>query len=169
MKNLANRLTDFLPDNLRETFFLRAFGFLKIPMLHFVRPSVVELTDDRCVVKIPFNRRTKNHLNSMYFAALAAGADCAGGLIAMRLIQKDQDGKMSLIFKDFKAEFLKRAHGDTHFICEQGQEIRKFVQKAAQSGERENMTVYLTAVVPSVSKLEPVARFELTLSVKKKV
>ncbi|HTL11154.1 MAG TPA: DUF4442 domain-containing protein, partial [Bdellovibrionota bacterium] len=92
---------------LKETLYLRAFGLIKIPMLWYLRPSVVELTDDRCVVKIPLRRRAKNHLNSMYFGALAAGADCAGGLMAMRLIRADGN-RASLVFKDFHAEFLKR-------------------------------------------------------------
>ena len=50
---------------------------------------MVELSDDKCVVKVPLKRRSRNHLRSMYFGALAAGADCAGGLIAMRLIETE--------------------------------------------------------------------------------
>src|SRR5688572_8350331 len=127
-KFISGPVIQAIPEKLRETAFLRAFGFLKVPVLFFISPSVVEANDQRCVVKVPLNRRTKNHLRSMYFGALAAGADAAGGLIAMRLIQ-EEGNKVSLIFKDFHAEFLKRAEGDVLFTCEQGAEIRNLVRK----------------------------------------
>ena len=133
----------------------------------FIGPTVSALSNDRCVVKVPLNRRTKNHWNSMYFGALAAGADCAGGLIAMKLIQ-ERGNLVSLLFKDFQASFLKRAEGDVFFTCEDGEAIQKLVQKAIETGERENMPVRVTATVPSRLGAEPVAEFVLTLSLKRK-
>ena len=158
-------LTDWIPAPMRETVLLRTFGFLKIPLLFFISPSVVELSDNRCVVRVPLNRRTRNHLGSVYFGVLCAGADCAGGLVAMRQIQQS-GAKIDLIFKDFKAEFMKRAEGDVHFICEQGEAVKALVRKAELSGERENMPVDIFATVPEKTGNEPVARFTLTLSLK---
>jgi acyl-coenzyme A thioesterase PaaI-like protein len=154
-------------ETLRETMVVRGFSLFKIPLLFFCSPSVLELSDSRCVVRIPRNRRTQNHLKSLYFGALCVGADCAGGLIAMRAIQK-RKAPVSLIFKDFQAEFLKRAEGDTHFTCDDGEAILVAVERAIRSGERENIPVRITATVPSKSGDEPVARFTLTLSLKKK-
>jgi acyl-coenzyme A thioesterase PaaI-like protein len=165
---VSDRVWGALPETLRETVMLRTFGLLKIPMLFFISPSVLELTDEKCVVQVRLTRRSMNHLRSMYFGALAAGADCAGGLIAMRLIQTEGEGNVSLIFKDFKAEFLKRAEGDVFFTCTQGTEIQALVRKAIASGERENMAVQITATVPSKMGDEPVAQFTLTLSLKRK-
>jgi acyl-coenzyme A thioesterase PaaI-like protein len=152
---------------LRETFFLRAFGFFKIPLLFFLRPSVVELSGERCVVRIPLGRRSRNHLGSMYFGALAAGADCAGGLMAMRMI-RDGGGRVSLVFKDFQAEFLKRPESDVLFTCDQGLEIAELVRKATDSEERQNLPVRITATCPDKLGDEPVAKFTLTLSLKKR-
>lgn len=152
----------------KETLLLRAFGWMKIPVLGFCSPSVVELDDERCVVKVPLNWRTRNHLGSMYFGVLAVGADCAGGLLAMRLI-KAQGSRVSLVFKDFKAEFLKRPEGPVHFTSTEGKGVAELVQRALVSGERENMTVHVVATVPNLSGDEPVARFELTLSLKRRV
>lgn len=152
---------------LRQTAILRGFGLFKIPMIFFLSPSVVENSETRCVLKIPLTRRSRNHLGSMYFGALAVGADCAGGFVAWQEIQK-QKSKISLVFKDFKAEFLKRPLGDVTFTCEQSVEIREFVRRVAQSDERENFTVRITAAVPTESGSEPVALFDLTLSLKRK-
>jgi acyl-coenzyme A thioesterase PaaI-like protein len=170
MKNLSQRVTAFLPPTLKETLKVRTLGILKIPVLFFLSPSVLELNDYRCVVKIPLNYRSKNHLGSMYFGSLAAGADLAGGLIGWRISDefaaKTKKKKINLIFKDFKAEFLKRAEGDVHFTCEEGQAIRQLVEKVALTGERAQIPVNITATVPSKLGDEPVARFVLTLSMK---
>lgn len=150
----------------RETAKLRLFGLLKVPLLLFVSPSVRELSDSRCVVRIPLNRLTRNHLNSMYFGTLACGADCAGGLLAMHHIEKQAPGKVSLVFKDFQAKFLKRAEGDTDFTCEDGVIISETVRKAIETGERQNIPMRITATAPEQTGSEPVAEFILTLSLK---
>jgi acyl-coenzyme A thioesterase PaaI-like protein len=173
-KTLGSRVTSFLPPNLKETLKVRTLGILKIPVLFFLTPSVLELNDYRCVVKIPLNYRSKNHLGSMYFGSLAVGADLAGGLIAWKISDevaarsgvKTKKKKINLIFKDFKAEFLKRAEGDVHFTCDEGQAVRELVEKVALSGERAQIPVHITATVPSKLGDEPVARFILTLSMK---
>ncbi|MCC7442973.1 MAG: DUF4442 domain-containing protein [Bdellovibrionales bacterium] len=152
---------------LKETLGLLAFGFLKIPLLFWLRPQVLELTDRRCVVRIPLNRRSKNHLGSMYFGALAAGADCAGGLIAMRLIQAG-GGKVNLVFKDFNAEFLKRPESDVYFTSEDGAAIAELVKKATEGTERVHLPVTIVATAPDSLGDEPAARFTLTVSLKRK-
>ena len=166
-KWVAGPLAKRIPEKYRDTFYLRAFGLLKVPVIFFIGPSVVELSNQRCVVKVPLNRRTKNHLNSMYFGVLAAGADTAGGLIAMRTIQ-EEGNSVNLIFKDFQAHFLKRAEGDVLFTCEDGEAVRKLVHQAMESGVRENLSVRVIATVPSKLGSEPVAEFTLTLSLKRK-
>ncbi len=155
-----------LPESIRDTALVRTFGLFKVPLLFWISPTVVELSSKRCEVKVPLNRKTKNHLKSMYFGVLAAGADCAGGLAAMKLIIESGEN-ISLAFKDFKAEFHQRAEADTHFICTQGSEIKEFVDMVVASGERHHMPVEIVAICPSISN-EPVASFSLTLSLKNK-
>lgn len=152
---------------LKETFKIRLLGFLKIPMLWFASPSIEEINDEKCVVKIPLTRRTKNHLNSMYFGALCVGADAAGGVIAWELIQKST-AKIQLVFKSFKADFLARPLGDVYFTCTQGREIAELVRKAESSSERQNMDLHMTAETRLKGEPLQVAKFVLELSLKKK-
>ena len=142
------------------------FGLTQVPLIFYCRPKVVSISDSKLEIKIKLNRRTKNHLNSMYFGVLAVGADVTGGFLAMRYIQASTS-KIALIFKDFKAEFLKRAEGDVHFVCEDGIAIQNLVRAAEETGERQNLPVQIIAPVPKISD-EPVAKFILTLSIKKK-
>tara|TARA_B100000925_G_scaffold288981_1_gene270953 strand:+ start:938 stop:1441 length:504 start_codon:yes stop_codon:yes gene_type:complete len=167
LKNFVTNAAHLIPEKFRDQFFINAWSFFNVPLLFWLRPKIVELKNDKTIVSIPLNKRSKNHLNSMYFGALAAGADCAGGILAMKLI-KESGVDVSLAFKDFKADFLKRAEGDTHFICEEGSEIRELIQQVLKSGERINKPVSVYAVCPTVTGDEPVAKFELTLSLKKK-
>ena len=167
VNKLVGNFMEQVPDQLKDTAMIRFFGLTKIPLLWFIKPTVQKMTDEVCEVKVPLNRRTKNHLNSIYFGVLCAAADCAGGLTAMKHIRKS--GKnIALSFKDFHAEFLMRAEGDTIFTNTQGKEIQEFVQKVAECGERMNMPVEVIATVTSNEADKTVAKFTLTLSLKLK-
>ncbi|MGA7614218.1 MAG: PaaI family thioesterase [Thermoanaerobaculia bacterium] len=154
-------------ERFRQTFFVRSWAFWKVPLIWYTRPSVLKLDDERCLIRIPFRRRNRNHLGSMYFGVLCVGADVAGGLIAMHRIRKSGE-RVSLVFKDFKANFLKRPEGDVVFTCEDGVRIGELLDRVVRSGEREHDTVRVTATVPELSGSEPVAEFELTLSLKRR-
>jgi len=145
---------------------IRLFGVTKVPMIWYCRPKVIEHNDEKIEIQIPLKRRTKNHLGSMYFGVLAVGADITGGFLAMDPIQ-DSGRNIALIFKDFKADFLKRPEGDVHFICKDGLAIKELVDKVTHSAERHNYKLNIEAIVPSIST-EVVAKFELTLSLKDK-
>ena len=146
------------------TWLIRLFGFSKVAMIYYCRPKVIAVDSDSLEIKIPLNRRTKNHINSMYFGALSVGADITGGFLAMPPIQKSKR-KIILVFKDFNAKFLKRAESDVHFICRDGKAVSDLVHKAIQTGERQNYTLRIIAKTPKISD-ENVAEFHLTLSIK---
>ncbi len=152
---------------MRETVALRLWAWRRIPLLAWIRPTVVAMDGDHCILRVPLRRRTRNHLGSMYFGVLCSGADAAAALLGFRLL-KGREARVSVIFKDVRAEFLKRPEADVHFACEQGREIRALLDRAEQSGERENLPVHVVATVPTISGDEPVARFVLTLSVKRR-
>lgn len=144
---------------------LRAWARLRIPLIAHVRPSVVALDQQRVVIRVPLRRRNRNHLGSMYFGALAVGADLAGGYLALQRI-REAGRPVSFVFKDVHAEFLRRPDGDVHFACEAGPQVRELVDRTVLTGEREELPVAVTATVPARTGDEAVARFVLTLSVK---
>jgi hypothetical protein len=149
----------------KPTLRLWAFTFFNVPLLAWLRPRVMQQSENGCVIMMPYNRRTKNHLPSMYFGALCAGAELAPGLLALEAINHSK-AKVSFIFKDFQAEFLKRCEADAYFTCEQGGMITKAVQAAITTGERQNVTLNVVGTTPTVTGNEAVARFQLTISIK---
>lgn len=151
---------------LRETMWVRLWALRNVFLLRFVKPSIVELSDDRCEIVIPLNWRTRRRdIHAMYLGVLVMGADVAGGLIAFNLITRTKRN-VSFLFKDIHGDFLKRAEDDVHFACEEGSAIRDLVGRAMATGERQQLTVRVTATVPTKLGSEPVATFALTLSVK---
>ena len=145
----------------RANLALKLFGFAKIPLIGYVGPKIVQLDEKKCVLRVKLKRRTKNHLNSMYLGVLAVGADLACGMLGLYHIQ--ESGKnISLVFKDFKSDFLKRPDSDVEFVCSNGNEIKKMVKDTIELKERQSFPCKIDAICNG----EKVCEFILTLSLK---
>jgi acyl-coenzyme A thioesterase PaaI-like protein len=151
-------------DLSRLQWMLRLMGWFKIPMIGFVKPKLVFIDNETVKVKIRLRRRTRNHLNSMYFGALSVGADIAAGIYAFYFAEQMKT-KESFAFKSMQAEFLKRAESDIVFVCSEGKLIREAMEKSRSSAERVNQAVEVLAYN---DQNEVVATFVMTVSVKVK-
>ncbi|WP_337842774.1 DUF4442 domain-containing protein [Rheinheimera sp.] len=143
------------------------FGFRYIPLIGFCKPKIIELDDQRTVIRMPHHRHTKNHLGSIYFGALAIGADLAGAFLVFHKARQ-RGLAIHFAFKDVKGEFLKRPEADVHFVSNDGALIDQMIEQSLQSGERVNQTVTINVTCPSLHGDEVMAHFELTLSIKAK-
>ena len=155
----------FLSQKFKMTMFIRYFGFTKVPMIFYCRPKVIEINSDSVTVKIPLLRRNKNHVGSKYIGALAVGADLTSAILALSLVNKSKI-KIIPIFKDLHANFLKRAEGDVHFVCNEGVKIKKMLKEVIDNNVRINEKIIVNAYVPTKLGEEVVAKFSLTLSLK---
>lgn len=152
----------------KETRKVRLWSLWNVFLLWFVKPSVLELSEQRAVIRIPLSWRTRRRdIHAMYFGTLCMGADMAGGLISFYTVQK-RALNISFIFKDFKCQFLKRAEGDVHFTNDDGPVVQELIERTLSTGERQEAIMHVTATVPTKLGAEPVAKFELTLSLKKR-
>jgi hypothetical protein len=75
---------------------------------------------------------------------------------------------VKLVFGEIHGEFLKRADGDVLFRCDDGRAATEAVIRADATGERVSLPVRIVATVPKRYGDEPVARFTLGLSLKRK-
>lgn len=150
--------------NFKLTAIINAYSAINIPLLAFLTPRVIEATNERSVVRVRLDRRSRNHLGVMYFGAMAMGAELSIALRALTGIA-DSKQKIDFIFKDFSSEFLKRADGHVHFICEEATKIGDLIARACDSSERLTETFNGYAVVPKNGD-EPVMKYKLTLSVR---
>jgi len=152
----------------RFRFFLWYFGHVQVPLIGHLCPKLIALDDQLIVIKLPLRRRSRNHLHSMYFGALAVGADLAGGLHGFYHAKK-AGLKPSLVFKSFQAQFLKRPESDVYFVCDQGDVVKAMLNESCESGLRINKVLPIKAYTQYSSQAEPgelVADFQLELSIK---
>jgi acyl-coenzyme A thioesterase PaaI-like protein len=148
----------------KDRLLLRLVG-VKIPMLLFVGPRVVRLDEEGCEVRIPLGWRTRNHLKVMYVGVLCAGADLAAGLNALSAIRAS-GRRVDLLFKDLRADFMRRADGDVLFRSSAGPGVAAAVRRTVETGERVTIPVEVVATVPGKHGDEPVARFTMGLTMK---
>lgn len=149
----------------RFKFFLWHFSRFKVAMIGYVRPSIITLNEQTIVIRIPLGRRTRNHLNSMYFGALAVGADLAGGFHGLYHAELAAC-KVSLAFKSFQAQFLRRPEHDVYFVCDAGELVKAMIQETKMTGERINKPIPIKAYTNYPSQPVEVAGFILELSLK---
>ncbi|WED42567.1 PaaI family thioesterase [Legionella cardiaca] len=149
----------------RFKLFLWSFGHFKVPLIGHLRPKLIKLDAQEIVVKLPLSRRSKNHLNSMYFGALAVGADLAGGMHSFYHAEQ-ANLKVSVAFKSFQAQFLRRPETDVYFICAQGELVKAMIEESKATGQRVNKPIEIKAVIHYSDNPEEVANFILELSVK---
>ncbi|NUM57851.1 MAG: DUF4442 domain-containing protein [Bdellovibrionaceae bacterium] len=115
-------------------FYIKATSLFRVPLLFFCCPKVLAL-DDKAKVKLPLNWITKNHYRSMYFGALSMGAELAVALPILNEMFVNKR-KVNFIFKDFKAEFHKRAETDVIFECPNVKELLELISKSETQKQR---------------------------------
>lgn len=151
-------------ENLKLTALVNGISLLKLPLLAFISPRVMTLSERQSVIRVRLDWRTKNHLGVMYFGALAMGAELSIAVKAVQEIQKSGK-RVDFLFKDFKAEFLKRADGHVHFVCDEADRVAELIHQSLGTEDRLERKFKGYAFVPGKSE-DPVMTYELTLSVK---
>ena len=134
-------------------------------MITYCRPKIKKLNSKEAQVLIPLKRRTKNHFNSMYFGALSIGADFTAGLLVVHLLKK-HNSKAKLLFKDFNANFIKRANSNVLFLCSDNELIETSILENLKSKKRVNFKVKVEAVCTDGGEQFKIANFFLTTSIK---
>jgi acyl-coenzyme A thioesterase PaaI-like protein len=146
---------------------LKWFAWRYIPLIGFCSPKIVRLDSSTLEVTMPHSWRTKNHLGSIYFGALAIGADLAGAFLVFSKA-KARGVNANFAFKDVQGQFLKRPEAQVHFTSHDGDVIDTMIDESLATGERINKPVSVVVTCPSLYGDEPMASFTLTLSVKAK-
>src|SRR4029453_12940689 len=144
---------------MKPTTMFRLWSLQNVFLLWLVRPKIVELNENRCVVRIPLNWITRRRdIHAMYLGTLCMGADVAAGLIAFNLVAQ-RKARVNFIFKDIRGSFLKRAEGDVVFTNNDGPLIQDLEKRAPESEGPQGATVHVTGGVPAKPGEEPVATF----------
>jgi hypothetical protein len=144
-------------------------GTFKIRLLAFISPKVVYYSQEKLVVKVKLNRRTRNHLNSMYLGALVMGAELSAGL-PYAYFATTEKLNFSLVFASMESKYLKRPDSHVYFEVQDLSIFESLLAETKLSGERMSKDVHVDAYIhyDSDDLKEKVATFKLELSVKVK-
>jgi hypothetical protein len=136
--------------------------FIKLPSAVFWRLKVKELSEEKCVVMIPYFWRSQNPFKSIYFAALAGAAELSTGALCQFAMAGK--GQYSMLVIDFRAEYHKKANQKISFTCNQGKELFALINGLA-TGQTGSLTMVSEGKNPEG---ETVAKFYVTWSFKRK-
>jgi len=151
-----------LPNPIRSNINLYLWG-MQTPIINYLKPSIVEIDNKRVVLEIKLSRRANSNWNSMFMGALATGIDITGGFLAF---ERATELNIGILYKDIQISFLKRADGNVHFVCENGDEINEGLRIAKETGKRVNVPVKVKCYVPPST--EPCVIANSTLSMKRR-
>lgn len=136
-----------------------------VPMIDYSQLNIEQLDNNKCIIKMPFIKQNKNHLQSMYFGSILIGTEVSAGILAAYLLKLSGQNS-NIIFKNVAGDFIRRAEADTYFICCDSEKIIDAINKARDTMERVNITVNVIGVTDLDKPDEKVSDFNITVSIK---
>jgi hypothetical protein len=149
---------------LRHPVKYRLFLLKKLPAAYFSGLKIPEVSQERCVVTVPFKWFTQNPFRSTYFACLSMAAEMSTGVLAMAQVFGRKPA-VSMLVVSVEGKFFKKAVGITRFVCEEGRSVQTAVQDAIDTGA--GQTICLSSKGFNLQG-ELVAEFIVTWSFKAK-
>lgn len=98
-----------------------------IPLSGGMHIRVAEWTPTRCVMRLPFLRRNRNHIGSVYFGAQMTLADLAVGIL---LFQRFSMSEYAGVIKRVEADFKKKGKGELCCVAELSPESERDLEAA---------------------------------------
>lgn len=140
----------------------RLFLFLKLPSALFSGVRIKFISEEKCVVTVPYKWFSKNPFRSTYFACLAMAAELSTGALAMSNTYKRKPS-VSMLVTGMTGEYFKKATGITSFVCRDGLAIRNAIEETIAQNDSNTITVQTTGTNKNG---EVIAIFNFTWSFK---
>ncbi len=138
MEQLSPAASKYLKD-IQSLWKLRLYFFKNLPSALWwgfrVKWASVESTE----ISIPYNWRTRNPFQSIYFAALAGAGELSTGVMAN--LARMSGGNVSMLVLEQRAEFVKKANTVTTFTCEDGAKVFETVATAVSTRQPQTLTM----------------------------
>ncbi len=142
----------------------RYFTRKMVPAAAHAGVKFVELTDEKCVIKMPYRKRNRNPFRSMYFAVQSMAAEMSTALPILILLEGYRES-VAWIVVDFNAQFPKKATGDVTFTSSQVREINETLERAIQTNEGQTLVISTQGVLDDGTV---VSQFDFTWSFKRR-
>lgn len=124
---------------------IKWYTLLKLPAAYFAGVRVHAVDDATCLVRVRLKWINQNPFKSMFWAVQGMAAELATGALIMRLLQRTNI-KASMLVIETKATFSKKAVGLISFECNQGEELKKAIVKAATDNEPQQLWLHTKGI-----------------------
>ena len=133
-----NQNTAALIKSLKHPFKSRMFLIFNLPNAFFSGVRIRDVTENSCLVTVPYKWFTKNPFRSTYFACLSMAAEMSTGALCLVHLYK-RNPPVSMLVVKVESEYFKKAIGRTTFTCEDGVLIRDTIERAISTGEAQTV------------------------------
>ncbi len=145
----------------------RIFLLSRLPAAYFSGVRIKSISEEKCVVTVPYKWFSKNPFNSTYFACLAMAAEMSTGALCLANIFK-RSPSVSMLLTDMNGAYHKKATGITSFVCRDGIALRDAIEEAiATNGD--NMITVQTTGTNEAGELVAVFNFTWSFKVRRKI
>ncbi len=144
----------------------RLFLLSGLPSAYFAGVRIKSISEEKCVVTVPYKWFSKNPFRSTYFACLAMAAEMSTGALALANIYK-RSPSVSMLVTEMSGAYYKKATGITSFVCRDGIALRDAVEEAiAANGD--NIITVQTSGTNEAGEVVAVFNFTWSFKVRRK-
>lgn len=115
----------------------------KLPLAYFGGVRVISLSETIAIVKIKHQWINQNPFKSIFWVAQGMAAEMSTGILIMQEI-RNSNSKVSMLVTHQESDFSKKATGKILFTCNEGELVKKTIEKSIKTNE--GQTVILTSI-----------------------
>ncbi|WP_109300342.1 DUF4442 domain-containing protein [Aquimarina sp. AU474] len=143
---------------------LNSFLLLKLPSAWICGVRVKSIDRNSCVVTVKHRWMNQNPFKSMFWAVQGMAAELTTGALVTGYI-RNSGKNISMLVANNNATFTKKATGRITFKCNDGELVKKAIEKTIETGE--GQTVWMKSIGTNAEGIEvSTFNFEWTLKVK---
>lgn len=116
------------------------FMFFKLPSAWWSGVRLHEINSNKCIVKVKHKWINQNPFKSMFWAVQGMAAEMTTGAFLTREINSSGHN-VSMLVANNTAKFTKKATGQISFVCDQGIEVKKLIEKAITTGDGQTLWI----------------------------
>lgn len=140
-KTLHVYASRFFNESTVDSFLINLWCLINIRLISYVGVRIIKADKEATIVRLKVNRRTKNHLQSMYMGAQVIGAEIGPIFYAIKYCELN-DLKINSEYTSVKAEFLKKTRSKyVYFYFPQAQLVEQALLNAQKTNERQYQDV----------------------------
>lgn len=135
---------------------------LKLPIARIAGVKLTYCKKEEAQTRVKYRWLNQNPFKSMFWAVQGMAAELSTGALCISKIRASEKN-ISMLVRDMKGKFTKKAVGKIKFTCSQGMEVEKIIEKAIQTGESQTLEMKSVGID---EKGDQVSEFYFTWSFK---